>query len=64
MLNFFRNLSPVEIGVIALILILLFGPKLVKNLGRLSGETVKEMKNVKKSINEAVDVGDKKEVSN
>ena len=66
MLNFIKNLSPVEVVVIALILIVFFGAKVVTIMGRVSGETLKEVKNIKKNFTEAVE-GDsqdeKKEVS-
>lgn len=55
MLNFLKNLSPTEVVVIALILIVFFGSKVVTKMGRLSGETLKEVKNIKKSFTEAVE---------
>ncbi len=55
MFNFIKNIGPVEWLVILLILVILFGPKLMKSLGRASGETVKEIKNVKKSFTDAVE---------
>jgi Sec-independent protein translocase protein TatA len=66
MLNFVKNLSPTEIGAIALILIVLFGAKVVTKMGKLGGETLKEINKIKRSFTE--DVGndsrnDKKEVS-
>lgn len=55
MLNFFRNLSPIEIGVIVVIVVVLFGPKAMKKFGKMSGETLKEVKNIKKNFSDAVD---------
>lgn len=55
MLNFFKNLSPTEIALLALILIVLFGTKVVTKLGRVGGETLKEVKNIKKNFTEAVE---------
>ena len=66
MLNFFKNLSTAEILVIALILIILFGTKFAKRMGKVSGESLKEVKNIKKNFKDAVDTDsddDKKEVS-
>jgi TatA/E family protein of Tat protein translocase len=65
MLSFLKNLSPTEIAVIALIVIVLFGAKLVTGLARAGGATLKEMKKIKKNFTEAVEDGDsdKKEVS-
>lgn len=54
MLNFLRNISPVELTVIAGIILLLFGRKAFITLGKTSGETLKEIKNIKKNFTEAV----------
>lgn len=65
-INFFKNLSPVEIAAIALILIVFFGSRVVVRMGRMGGETLREVKNIKKNFKEAVEdnVNDiKKEVS-
>lgn len=59
MLNFIKNISPVEIAAIALILIILFGSKVVIRLGRSGGETLKEMKKIRKNITDAIE-GDPK----
>ena len=61
MIEFIKNISPVEWVVILLILFILFGRKFVTGLGRASGETVKELKNVKKSFNDAVEGDEKKD---
>ena len=53
MLNFLKNLSPIEIFVLGAILILFFGRKAFVKLGKSLGETFKEMKNVKKSLTSA-----------
>ena len=58
MLNFIKNISPVELIVIGLILVILFGAKIVAGLGRASGQTVKEIKNIKKSFTEAIEDDD------
>ncbi len=60
MLNFIKNISPTELIIIALILVVFFGSKIVTNLGKTGGETLKAMKKVKKSFTEAVE-DDKKE---
>ena len=54
MLQFLRNIGPMEWALIALILIILFGGKLVKTLGKTTGETFKEIKNIKKSFDEGI----------
>lgn len=64
MLNFFKNLSPTEIAIIALIVIVLFGAKLVTGLARAGGATLKEIKKIKRNFSEAIEDDDssKKEV--
>ncbi len=59
MLNFIQNISPIEVVAIALILIVLFGSKTVTNLGRLAGQTLKEIKNIGKNVDEALEDDDK-----
>ncbi len=62
MFNFFKNLSSTEIIVIVLILVVIFGGKVAKKFGRIGGESLKEIKNIKKSVTETVedDKADKK----
>lgn len=55
MLNFIKNISPIELGAIALILLVIFGATFVTKLARTSGETFKEIKKIKKTFKEAVD---------
>ncbi len=55
MFDFVKNLSPIEIGVIGLILVVLFGAGLVSRLARTGGETFKEVKKIKKTFNEALE---------
>lgn len=59
MFNFVKNISPTELIIIALILIVLFGTKIVTRLGRTGGETLKAVKNIKKSFTEAIEDDDK-----
>jgi len=61
MLNFFKNLSSTEVLVIALILIVFFGAGAIKKMGRISGESLKEMKKIKKNFNDAVEDSTEKE---
>ena len=58
MLDFLKNIGPIEWAVIILILILLFGSKIVRGLGKTSGETVKEIKKVRKTFTEALEDDD------
>lgn len=55
MIDFVKNISPTELGIIVLILLVFFGGKIITRLARTSGETVKEIKNVKKEFTKAVD---------
>lgn len=54
MLQFLKNIGPMEWALIALIFIILFGSKVVKALGKTSGETFREIKNIKKSFTEGI----------
>lgn len=54
MLNFIKNIGLPEIIIIAIVLILLFGGKKIKELSRGLGESSKELKKVKKEYKEAV----------
>ena len=55
MLNYLKNISPVEWGLIAVILIVFLGSKTVTRLGKTGGQTLKEIKNIKKNFTEALD---------
>lgn len=59
--NFIKNIGTTEIIIIALILILLFGAKIVSRMARTGGETVREMKKIKKDFNDAVEGKDSNE---
>ena len=66
-LNFFKNLSPIEIAIIVFILVVILGRKFMVGLGKTSGQTYKEIKKAKKSITDVTNdsgVGNKEEVSN
>lgn len=55
MFDFIKNVGPIEWAVIILVLVLLFGSKIVTKLGKTSGETVKEIKKVKKTFTDALE---------
>jgi len=63
MFNFIKNIGSTEIILIAIILIVIFGPRLIKALGRTGGETLKEVKKIKKEFTQVVD-GDNKPSNN
>lgn len=56
MINFIKNISPLELGIIVAILIFFFGAKKITSLGKMGGEVVKEIKNIKKEFTSAVDI--------
>lgn len=60
MFNFIKNIGPTEWIIIALIIVIFFGAKIAARLGRASGETVRELKNVKKTFTDAVEDKDDK----
>lgn len=66
MFDFVKNISPTEIIILAAVLMLLFGKKVFIALGKTSGETLKEIKKIKKNFDEAIedDESSKKEVPN
>ena len=58
MFNFLNNISPKEIVVlivIVLIIIVFFGSRAVTGLAKTGGETLKELKNIKKGFKEAIE---------
>jgi sec-independent protein translocase protein TatA len=59
MLSFLRNIGPTELIIIGVILIVFFGSKKIAELGKTGGETVKEVKKIKKEFTGAMDEVDK-----
>jgi Sec-independent protein translocase protein TatA len=55
MLDFIKNISPLELGIIALLLILFFGSRIITNFAKTTGETVKEVKKIKKELTDSLD---------
>lgn len=55
MFGFIKNISPIELGAIALVLVVIFGASVVTRLGRTGGETLKEIKKIKKTFNQALE---------
>ena len=54
-MNFIKNISPTELIIIVGILTMIFGRKFVMGLGRTGGETLREIKKIKKSFTEAIE---------
>jgi Sec-independent protein translocase protein TatA len=61
MLNFIKNIGPAEIVLILIILVAVFGRKVLISLGRTTGESVKEIKNIKKTFTESLEDRNKEE---
>ena len=60
MFDFIKNISPTEVIIIVLVLVVLFGGKAIAGrLARTGGKTVKELKNIKKEFTDAIDDDDK-----
>ena len=55
MFNFIKNISPVEIGVIALILFIIFGRGLIIGIAKTGGETLRQIRGIKKSVTDAIE---------
>lgn len=47
-----RNLGALEIGLIVLVIVLIFGAGKLPQLGRAVGDTIREFKKSMKSVNE------------
>ncbi|MEK7524801.1 MAG: twin-arginine translocase TatA/TatE family subunit [Patescibacteria group bacterium] len=56
MIDFIKNISPTELGIIILALIFFFGAKKITSLGKMGGETVREIKNIGKEFTKAVEM--------
>lgn len=54
MLDFLKNVSPTELTIIGLILVMLFGSRVVVGMAKSAGETMKELKKIKDTMGEAV----------
>lgn len=48
-------LGPLELGVIAAICLLVFGPRQIPKLGRSLGATIREFRNVGKELTDTLD---------
>lgn len=59
MFDFLKNIGPTEIIVIAVILVLIFGAKAITGIARTGGQTVKEIKKIKKEFTNAIHEDDK-----
>ena len=58
MFDFIKNIGPTELIIIALILIVIFGSKVMIGLAKTGGETVKEVKKIKKEFVHSTDGND------
>ena len=60
MLDFLKNIGPTELIILVIILIVFFGAKAIVGLGKTSGETVKEVKKMKREFTEYIEADDDK----
>ena len=60
MFNFLNNIGPTELIILVIILIVFFGGKAITSLAKTSGETVKEIKKIKREFTSALGVNDGK----
>ena len=63
MFNFLNNIGPTELIIVGLILIVFFGGKAITSLARTGGETVKEIKKIKKEFTQSLEDDDGKGVA-
>ena len=57
------GLGPTELIIIAVIILFIFGAKRLPRIGKAMGETVKEVKNIKKEMN-PIDASEKNQEDN
>ena len=55
MFSFIKNIGTTEWILIALILVVFFGAKTVVKMSKISGEALKEVKNIKKGITKMIE---------
>jgi len=55
MFSFLKNIGPTEAILIVLILVVLFGGKFAIKLGRLGGESFREIKKIKEGLTGTTD---------
>lgn len=53
MFDFVKNISSTELIIILLILVIIFGANTISDMAKKGGETLKEVKKIKKDIIEA-----------
>lgn len=55
-LGFITKIGPLEIGVILLVVLLIFGPAKLPQIGSAIGKGIRELRNASKDIKEQMDV--------
>ena len=58
MFDFIKNISSTELIIILIILVVIFGAKIITGLGKTSGETVREIKKIKSEFTKAIENDD------
>jgi len=54
MFSFLNNIGPTELIILVIILVVFFGGKAITSLAKTSGETVKEIKKIKREFSNVV----------
>lgn len=55
-LGFITKIGPLEIGIILLVVLLIFGPAKLPQIGSAIGKGIRELRNASKDIKEQMDV--------
>jgi len=63
MFAFLKNIGPLEWTIIVVVLVILFGGKLMKKIAKTSGESFKEAKSIKKSFTDALEDSEEEDKS-
>ena len=61
MFSFLKNIGSTELIIIVVVIMFFFGSKIVREFGKTSGHTLKEIKGIKKTFKEAFDDSDTKD---
>ncbi len=54
-MGFLRNMGGMELGIILGIVVLLFGPKQIPKLGKMFGDTIREVRKTKRELQAEAD---------
>lgn len=60
MFSFLSNIGPTELIILVIILIVFFGGRVITSLAKTSGESVKEIRKIKKEFTSALSADNEK----